>query len=437
MRKSSFPGAYFLFGSGHQHSLLLFVIIFSSLTSNNLKGQNIGIGTPTPLAKLHVVNNSVAFSATGIAPDTFSLAPLTGAGRRMLWFAEKGAFRVGYVADTRWDGPNVGKYSFASGNNTIAEGESSVAMGFGSYAVGPQCVALGNNTVASGSSSVALGSGTATFFTAATAMGFNTEAFGDYSTAMGFESSATANSSTAMGHQTKASGVYSTAMGDNTEASAIYSVAMGTFAKANNASAIAIGDNVTASGTNSIALGSYVSTSGFTGSLTIGDNSTTTVMSTFVANGFRARFAGGYRLFTNSDANVGAFLNANANSWAALSDVRKKENFLPVNGEAILNKIAAMPQYTWNYIGQDAKTLRHYGPMGQEFYKAFGHDALGEIGCDTLINQQDFLGVNFIAIQALEKRTEEIKELKEMIVAMKKEIDELKKEKAIRPRKLH
>jgi hypothetical protein len=150
-------------------------------------------------------------------------------------------------------------------------------------------------------------------------------------------------------------------------------------------------------------------------------------MGTFVANGFRTRFAGGYRLFTNSAATVGAFLNADANSWAALSDVRMKENFLPVNGEVILERIAAMPQYTWNYIGQDVKTLRHYGPMGQDFYKAFGRDALGEIGCDTLINQQDFLGVNFIAIQALEKRTQEIKELKEMILQLRKEIDDLKK----------
>ena len=188
-----------------------------------------------------------------------------------------------------------------------------------------------------------------------------------------------------------------------------------------------MGDNVTASGSYSIAMGSYVSTSGLSGSFTIGDRSTTTVMGTFVANGFRARFASGYRLFTNSAASIGAFLNADANSWAALSDVRKKENFLPVDGEAMLERIAAMPQYTWNYIGQDVTRLRHYGPMGQDFYKAFGHDALGEIGCDTLINQQDFLGVNLIAIQALEKRTEEIKTLKETISELKKEIEELKR----------
>jgi hypothetical protein len=80
-----------------------------------------------------------------------------------------------------------------------------------------------------------------------------------------------------------------------------------------------------------------------------------------------------------------------------------------------------MPQVTWNYIGQDAKTLRHYGPMAQDFYKAFGKDGLGEIGCDTLINQQDFLGVNLIAIQALEKRTGKIDELEKKMQQLEKE----------------
>ena len=49
--------------------------------------------------------------------------------------------------------------------------------------------------------------------------------------------------------------------------------------------------------------------------------------------------------------------------------------------------------------------------MAQDFYAAFGKDSLGYIGCDTLINQQDFLGVNLIAIQALEKRTQKIEQL--------------------------
>ncbi len=33
--------------------------------------------------------------------------------------------------------------------------------------------------------------------------------------------------------------------------------------------------------------------------------------------------------------------------------------------------------------------------MAQYFYKAFGRESIGEIGCDTLINQLGFLGVYF------------------------------------------
>ncbi|MEO7308964.1 MAG: hypothetical protein ABIX01_01090 [Chitinophagaceae bacterium] len=47
--------------------------------------------------------------------------------------------------------------------------------------------------------------------------------------------------------------------------------------------------------------------------------------------------------------------------------------------------------------------------MAQDFYAAFGKDKYGTIGNDSSINQADFLGINFIAIQALEKRTTELK----------------------------
>jgi len=68
--------------------------------------------------------------------------------------------------------------------------------------------------------------------------------------------------------------------------------------------------------------------------------------------------------------------------------------------------------------------------MAQDFYKALGKDDIGEIGCATLINQQDFLGVNLIAIQALEKRTAELtvrlEKALELINLQAKEIDLLK-----------
>ena len=44
----------------------------------------------------------------------------------------------------------------------------------------------------------------------------------------------------------------------------------------------------------------------------------------------------------------------------------------------ILEKIAKMNLTTWNYKTQDPKTFRHYGPMAQDFFAAFGKDEMGQ-----------------------------------------------------------
>jgi hypothetical protein len=112
-------------------------------------------------------------------------------------------------------------------------------------------------------------------------------------------------------------------------------------------------------------------------------------------------------------------MNGGDNSWSAISDSTKKEKKILVSGEDVLNKISKFKLYTWNYKGQDATKFRHYGPMAQDFHNAFGKDAIGTIGNDTLINQQDFLGVSFIAIQALEKRTEKVQQQQNEIDSLK------------------
>lgn len=110
------------------------------------------------------------------------------------------------------------------------------------------------------------------------------------------------------------------------------------------------------------------------------------------------------------------------------SDSTKKENFLSVNGENILQKISSLHLATWNLKGQDARHFRHYGPTAQEFYQAFGKDDLGSIGNDTTINSQDFNGINIIAIQALEKRTAQITELQQENVSLKNQLSRLQTE---------
>jgi hypothetical protein len=66
--------------------------------------------------------------------------------------------------------------------------------------------------------------------------------------------------------------------------------------------------------------------------------------------------------------------------FTASSDRNKKENFLPVEGEEVLSKIRELSLTSWNFIGHDPKQFRHYGPMAQDFFAAFGHDALQPLG---------------------------------------------------------
>jgi hypothetical protein len=90
------------------------------------------------------------------------------------------------------------------------------------------------------------------------------------------------------------------------------------------------------------------------------------------------------------------------------SDKNRKENFEPVDSEAVLAKLAIVPISTWNYIGQDAKQFRHYGPMAQDFFAAFGRDAIGTIGTPTTLNTGDVAGILMIGVQALRNRTEKL-----------------------------
>ena len=226
--------------------------------------------------------------------------------------------------------------------------------------------------------------------------GLDPQIIGSCSFASGFEVFAMGAGAAAFGLRTNASGKAAFASGENTTASGDYSFVHGVSA--------------TASGHNSVALGNMVSTDGKQGAFVFGDNTKTLVLKSNLDNQMSMRFAGGYRLYTDANQNAGISLSAGGNSWQVLSDVNRKENFAPVNGEAFLEKIRDMKLTSWNYKGQDPKTFRHYGPMAQDFFGAFGHDAYGAVGNDTTINQADFDGVNLIAIQALVRRTEQLRQ---------------------------
>jgi hypothetical protein len=229
--------------------------------------------------------------------------------------------------------------------------------------------------------------------------------------------------SAAFGDNVRALGRASLAVGDNADASGDRSVAMGSSANASGDYSTAIGVNTTAGASHSTAMGNHVSISG-SGSFIIGDYSTGTTLSKSYHNRFYARFASGYFLYTNSSATIGAYLGTGANSWESISDSTKKENFKPIDGESVLSKISQFELGTWNYIGQEPQQYRHYGPMAQDFFAAFGHDGIGTIGNDTTLSSADFDGINFIAIQALEKRTSQLQKENEQL---RREISRLEK----------
>jgi len=115
----------------------------------------VGIGTTSPLARLHVTDSVVLFSAAGPVEYPTLSTIISGAGRRMLWYPQKAAFRVGYVDGVNWDKDSIGYYSFATGVNTRAK-DYSAAFGISTLS-SDYSVAFGFNSIATGTASFAGG----------------------------------------------------------------------------------------------------------------------------------------------------------------------------------------------------------------------------------------------------------------------------------------
>ena len=175
--------------------LLAFILLVSSIT----QGQNVGIGTILPKARLHVTDSSVVFSATGLALAKPGNPPLSGDGRRMMWYADKGAFRVGYALGNVWDKIQVGNYSFVAGYVSIASGDHSIALGSNNQAIGISSLAIGASTIANTDNAIAIGSLSSANGYSATALGMRNTANGSYASALGYNTVANALGGTVVG----------------------------------------------------------------------------------------------------------------------------------------------------------------------------------------------------------------------------------------------
>ncbi len=83
-----------------------------------------------------------------------------------------------------------------------------------------------------------------------------------------------------------------------------------------------------------------------------------------------------------------------------VSDRHMKRDVRPVDEQAILETVARMPISTWSYQW-DSPSVRHLGPMAQDFHAAFG---LGNT--DKAYDPVDAHGVTLAAIKALYQRLE-------------------------------
>lgn len=305
--------------------------------------------------------------------------PATGAGVRMMWFPNLWAFRAGKVESfgaAYWDLASVGAGSAAFGENTRASGANSFAANVATTASGDESVALGNNGTAS----------------ADRAFAFNGTASAVGAVAIGSGAQATGDDALAMGPSSIAGGLASIVLGP--------SIANGSFG-------VAIGLQNSASGNFSVAIGKNARTANRQGSVVLGDGcagfSSDSVYPT-ANNQFVARGCGGIKLYTSQNLSSGVEVAAGGGSWSSISDRNRKENFLATDGEALLARLRGVPVSTWNYKTQD-RSIRHLGPMAQDFRAAFG---LGE--SELLINTVDIDGVNLAGVQAVAARTDLLRE---------------------------
>jgi hypothetical protein len=152
---------------------------------------------------------------------------------------------------------------------------------------------------------------------------------------------------------------------------------------------VAKGSTSFAAGTGSQALHS--------GTFVWSDHATNaTTLKSSAPNQFLVRASGGVTVYSSSKLASGVELAPGSGTWSSLSDRNAKDNIMPADPQAILERVAALPVSEWSYRTEDPR-VRHLGPMAQDFYAAF---RVGED--DRHITSVDEEGVALAAIKALE-----------------------------------
>jgi Chaperone of endosialidase len=249
----------------------------------------------------------------------------------------------------------------------------------------------------------------------------------------GFSNRATEFATTVMGGQTNTASAASASIlgGQRNTALGANSVIVGGFLNRTTDTGIrsvvvggqqneARGDSSFAGGTRAVAAQN--------GAFVWSDFNASFPFTSIAANEFAVRARGGARFVTAIDLSgnpsAGVVLATGGGGWTNLSDKNAKTAFTAVKPQDILSKVLALPVSTWQYKSQD-KSIRHIGPMSQDFKKAFG---VGET--DKGITTVDADGVALAAIQglneklvnALKAKDAEMAKLSSELAAIKKKL---------------
>ena len=140
---------------------------------------------------------------------------------------------------------------------------------------------------------------------------------------------------------------------------------------------------------------------------------------------FRVRKSGGLQALNGSTEIMA--LNSTGDltvkSVTQTSSRVEKRGFETVDGQSVLDKVAALPISEWSYKA-DSPSVRHIGPMSEDFHAAFG---LGKT--DKGLTSVDTTGVALAAIQGLNQKLAEkdarISELEQRLLDLEEMVQAL------------
>jgi hypothetical protein len=131
----------------------------------------------------------------------------------------------------------------------------------------------------------------------------------------------------------------------------------------------------------------------------------------------------GTRFFYIGDLSSGNTINVwngavltDGGTWTNASDRALKEDFIAIDAQAVLAKVAQLSIDEWRYKSEHGQ--RHLGPVAQDFYAAFGLGA-----DDRHITTVDEGGVALAAIKGL---YEQLQVRDQQIAALRAELDAIK-----------